>query len=75
MTKAKCYSEGLNNFFRVADYESDLRLLKSIYSYMDGDLKFEKISDYAERLYTKVFCVADYEFDLRFSYFQIADPF
>ena len=33
----------------------------------DGGRKLEKSSDYAENLYTKVFCVADYEFDIRFS--------
>ena len=39
-----------------------------------GAWKFEKLPDYAENSYTKVYRVADYESDLRFSRFNMANP-
>ena len=52
-----------------------LGFFKSIQRIQDGGRKFEQLSDYAKNLYNKIFCVADHEFDLWFSYFEKADSF
>ena len=39
-----------------------------------ADIIFWKANDFRGTLYSKVFEVADYEFDIRFSEFKIADP-
>ena len=76
--KAKSYAAKVSlwhNFCWVADYESNLGFLKSIWRIQDGGRQFKKLYHYAEILYLNVFCVADYELDLWFSYFVIGDPF
>ena len=46
----------------------------SIWRIQDVGRKFEKISNYAENLYIKVYRVVDYESDLRVLRFNMADP-
>ena len=39
-----------------------------------ADIIFSKPNDFRGTYYSKVFEVADYEFDIRFSEFKMADP-
>ena len=39
-----------------------------------ADIIFWKANDFRGTLYSKVFEVADYEFDIRFPEFKMADP-